>query len=237
MRQSAAATGLATVLATTSPLMSSVAFAQPAYGQSQYSQDRNNQDRYDNDRGNDDGDARRPPPPGYEPGYAYGDTDVAPPEGYSDRDRYYDFSDRARGEDQRYSRSVERWAEENCIDQRNNQVAGAVIGGILGAIIGSNVAGRHSRTGGAVVGGALGAMAGSAIGASSTSPGCPPGFVVRRGASPFAAPVFVGGYAYVAPPGYRPWIWTGSRWGYRPYPYHRYWYRYERQRYRNWRDR
>ena len=173
------------------------------------------------------------PPPGYSPGYAYGDTDVAPPEGYDDRYRSYDFSDRARDEDARYSASVQRWAADNCINERNsNAAAGAVIGGIFGAIIGSSVAGRHDRAAGAIVGGAAGAMAGSAIGASRTSPGCPPGYVVREGAPPFDPGfVFVGGYGYVAPPGYRPWVWTGGRWVYRPYPYHRYWYRHER-----WRD-
>jgi hypothetical protein len=29
-----------------------------------------------------------PPPPGYEPGYAYGEPDVSPPEGYTGHDRY-----------------------------------------------------------------------------------------------------------------------------------------------------
>jgi len=173
------------------------------------------------------------PPPGYAPGYAYGDTDVPPPDGYDDSYRRYDFSDRARREDERYAGSVERWAEENCVDQRNNAAAGAVIGGVLGAIIGSGVAGRGNHTGGALVGGALGAMAGSAIGASSTSPGCPPGYTVRSGAAAFQPGfVFYGGYGYDAPPGYRPWIWTGGRWAYRPYPYHRTYDRYEGRRQR-----
>jgi hypothetical protein len=35
--------------------------------------------------------------------------------------------------------------------------------------------------------------------------------MAREGAPAFVAPVFVGGYADAAPPGYRPWIWTGSR--------------------------
>jgi hypothetical protein len=176
------------------------------------------------------------PPPGYSPGYAYGDPDAPPPEGYDDSYGRYDSSDRAREEDRRYADSVQRWAEQNCVDQRNHDAAaGAVIGGILGAIIGSNVAGRGNHTGGAIVGGALGAMAGSAIGASNSSPGCPPGYVVREGASPFSSGVvFYGGYGYAAPPGYRPWIWTGGRWAYRPYPYHRYYDRYEQQhRYRS----
>lgn len=173
-------------------------------------------------------------PPGYQPGYAYGDADVPPPEGYDRyRGRDYDSAPYARQEDQRYAESAQRWAAENCVDQRRNEAAGAVIGGVLGALIGSSVAGRHDRGAGAVVGGTMGAMAGAAIGASSTSPGCPPGYMVRPGAPPFAAPVFTGGYYYAAPPGYRPWIWTGGRWAYRPYPYHRYWYRYERTRNRD----
>ncbi|MDR3511807.1 MAG: glycine zipper 2TM domain-containing protein [Caulobacteraceae bacterium] len=169
-------------------------------------------------------------PPGYAPGYAYGDTNVAPPEGYDARSGRYDASPAARAEDERYARAAERWAMESCVDQReNNRAAGAVIGGVLGAILGSSVAGRHDRGAGAVVGGMAGAIAGSAIGASSTSPGCPPGYVVRSGAPPFSPPMFGGGFVYVAPPGYRPWIWSDGRWGYRPYPYHRYWYGYERR--------
>lgn len=178
-----------------------------------------------------------PPPPGYTPGYAYGSPDVSPPEGYSGRADRYDASPNAREEDRRYAEAAQRWAAENCLDQRNqNQAAGAVIGGVLGAILGSSAAGRHDRAGGAIVGGALGAVAGSAIGASSTSPGCPPNYVVRPGAPPFRPPVFVGGYVYTTPPGYRPWIWSGERWAYRPYPYHRYWYHYERRHHRDgWR--
>ncbi|MDR3508098.1 MAG: glycine zipper 2TM domain-containing protein [Caulobacteraceae bacterium] len=174
-----------------------------------------------------------PPPPGYEPGYAYGDPDVPPPDGYNPRDGRYDSAPSAQEEDRRYAEAVQRWAAESCIDQRNqNQAAGAVIGGVLGAILGSSVSGRHDRGAGMVVGGALGAIAGSAIGASATSPGCPPGYGVRPGAPPFEPPVFGGGVAYVAPPGYRPWIWNDGRWGYRPYPYHRYWYHYEQRHYR-----
>ena len=171
------------------------------------------------------------PPPGYQPGYAYGEANAPPPEGYDPSDSRFDDSPRARDEDSRYADHVQRWAEDNCVDQRNhNAAAGAVIGGILGAFIGSGVAGRGSHTGGAFLGGALGAMAGSAIGASGSSPGCPPGYVVRDGAPPFEPGfVFYGGYGYAAPPGYRPWIWSGGRWAYRPYPYHRYYDRYEHQ--------
>ena len=174
------------------------------------------------------------PPPGYAPGYAYGSADVAPPEGYGTGGRRYDATTAAREEDRRYAEAAQRWAAESCVDQRDqNQAAGAVIGGVLGAILGSSAAGRHDRAGGAIVGGALGAIAGSAIGASSTSPGCPPNYVVRRGAPPFRPPVFRGGYAYAAPPEYRPWIWSDGRWAYRPYPYHRYWFQYERRHHRD----
>jgi len=172
-----------------------------------------------------------PPPPGYQPGYAYGSPDVPPPEDYGYRSRRYDDSRSARDEDRRYAEAAEHWAAESCVEERDRNVAaGAVIGGVFGALLGSGVAGPHDRGAGAVVGGLAGALAGSAIGASATSPGCPPGYVVRYGAPPFAPPVFVGGYAYTAPPGYRPWIWDGRHWGYRPYPYHRSWYQYERLR-------
>jgi hypothetical protein len=194
---------LATLLAF-NPVPSGLALAQPG----SYGQDR---------------------PPGYEPGYLYGDTDVPPPEGFdASRDRRWDDSQQARDEDLRYSAAVQRWAADNCYNQRQgNQAAGAVIGGVLGAFLGSGIAGRGNRTAGAVFGGAAGAMAGSAIGASSTSPGCPPGYAVRPGAPVFIGPAFGGGYFYTEPPGYRPWVWSGGHWMYRPYPYHRYWSRNE----------
>lgn len=163
------------------------------------------------------------PPPGYQPGYAYGDPNQPPPEGYDPR---YDAGAQAQAEDARYAAAVQQWSAENCVQEHNSNVAaGAVIGGVLGAFLGSSIAGRGSHAAGAVVGGATGAVAGAAIGASQTSPGCPPGYVVRAGAPPFPGFAFVGGYTYVAPPGYRPWVWYGGRWVYRPYPYHRYWYR------------
>ena len=211
-----AATLVAAMLATASA--AGPAFAQP---------DRNGYGPYQHDQAT-------PRPPGYAPGYAYGDPDFSTPEGYGVRGRRYDASPAARDEDRRYADAAQHWAAENCVDQRNqNEVAGAVIGGALGAILGSSAAGRHERAGGAIVGGALGAIAGSAIGASANSPGCPPNFVVRRGAPVFRPPTFSGGYVYTAPPEYRPWIWTDGRWTYRPYPYHRYWYQHERGRRRN----
>ena len=103
--------------------------------------------------------------------------------------------------------------------QQGNAVAGAIIGGALGAVVGSNVAGRGNRTEGAVIGGALGATAGASIGANSGSGvGCPPGYVMRAGAVPFAyaGPVY-GTSVYYAPSWYRPWVWVGGRYVYRPY--------------------
>ena len=47
--------------------------------------------------------------------------------------------------------------------------------------------------------------------------------VVRDGAPPMPYS-FYGGYGYAAPADYRPWVWYGGSWIYRPYPYHRYWY-------------
>lgn len=150
---------------------------------------------------------------------------------YHPEHRGEDFSPGAREEDRRYAAAVQHWAARACVDERDqNRVAGAAIGGVFGALVGSAAAGRHDRGGGAVVGGILGAIAGSAIGASQTSPGCPPGYVVRSGAPPFSPPRFRSGFVYVAPPDYRPWIWADERWVYRPYPYHRYWYRHESRR-------
>jgi hypothetical protein len=48
---------------------------------------------------------------------------------------------------------------------------------------------------------------------------------------------------YAAPGWYRPWVWAGGRWAYRPYPYHRYYYRHywagrpgDWQRRQEWRE-
>lgn len=152
---------------------------------------------------------------------------VPPPPGYQPGDDQDETSPQAREDDQRYSYQAERWAAQNCIAQReNNTAAGAVIGGVLGAIIGSGLAGRYDRGAGIVAGGALGAVAGGAIGNSaSNNPNCPPGYGLRPGGGPFYAGPFYGGVVYAAPPWYDPWIWYGNHWIYRPYPYHRYWYR------------
>jgi outer membrane lipoprotein SlyB len=146
--------------------------------------------------------------------------EYAPPPGQADDGSY---NARVRDYDRDYAAQYSSWAAQNCVDRRNtNTVAGAVIGGVLGAVIGSNVAGHGERTGGAIVGGALGATAGGVIGNASTDrAGCPPGYVVRSGASEF---YYSGGYAgpsYSSPSWYHPWTWSGSQWVYRPY---RSWY-------------
>ena len=144
-----------------------------------------------------------------------------PPAGYSDQ---YDASAQARAEDDAYSRRAQDWASRYCYRRSDNAAGGAIIGGVLGALLGGGIAGRGNHTSGALIGGAVGAVAGASVGASSTSPGCPPGMVVRDEAPPLPY-AFSGGYVYAAPPDYRPWIWVDGRWLYRPYPYHRYWYR------------
>jgi hypothetical protein len=162
------------------------------------------------------------PPPGAPPDEVQREQGPPrPPSGYSDR---YDQTDQARREDEEYSRRAQDWAARYCYRRSDNAAGGAIIGGVLGALLGGGIAGRGNHTSGALIGGAVGAVAGASVGASSTSPGCPPGMVVREDAPPFYGPTFVGGYVYDAPPDYRPWIWYGGRWVYRPYPYHRYWY-------------
>jgi hypothetical protein len=104
-----------------------------------------------------------------------------------------------------------------------------VIGGLFGALLGSSIAGRHDRGAGAFVGGVAGAAGGAAIGDSSrndTSPGCPPGYVVRGGAPAFYYEGYGDTYYYAAPGWYRPWYFYEGRWLYRPYPYHGWYYRH-----------
>jgi len=155
-----------------------------------------------------------PPPPGYQPG--------------NDQD---ETSAQSRADDERYSYEAERWAAQYCVAHRaNDTAAGVVIGGILGAIIGGSVSGRYDRGAGVVAGGALGAMAGGAIGSTASSnPNCPPGYVLAPDAAPFLPGPVYGDVIYAAPAWYDPWIWYGRHWIYRPYPYHRYWYRAHRQ--------
>lgn len=182
------------------------------------------------------------PPPGYAPnagpGYGYNappPEPIAPP-GYNGTQMpppppgYAAGPDMAaqQGEDEQYAAAAQQWMAQNCVKSHNNAAAGAVVGGILGAIVGGGMAGWHNRGAGMVVGGAVGAGAGAMVGASSgneTSPGCPPGYVVRQGAYGFGyAPP---GYYYAAPAWYQPWVFVGGAWVYRPYPYHSwYWHTY-----------
>lgn len=148
-----------------------------------------------------------PPPGQYAP----------PPPGADTPGAVYD--PRAQTYDRDYAQHYSEWAAQNCIDQRNNTIAGAAIGGVMGAILGAGAAGRHEQGAGAVIGGALGATAGAAIGAGS-GPTCPPGYVARDG-----APGFVYGPPAYGPGWYNPWVWTGGVWVYRPY---RYWYWHNR---------
>lgn len=175
------------------------------------------------------GQYNQPPQGAYDQGPP-GQYSVPPPQGYQPDDDRYETSPQARQEDERYSYEAERWAAANCVQQRaNNTAAGTVIGGILGALVGSGLSGRHDRGAGIIAGGALGAVAGGAIGnsASNNNPNCPPGFGLRAGAAPFyPGPIYGGGVVYAAPAAYDPWIWYGGRWIYRPYPYHRYYYRH-----------
>ena len=109
-----------------------------------------------------------------------------------------------------------------------NVAGGAVIGGALGALAGAGLAGRHSRGTGALAGAAGGAILGGVVASSrsgATSPGCPPGYVLRGGAPGFE---YGGRYAYAAPASYNPWLFSGGRWVYRPYPYHSWYYRHQR---------
>ena len=106
---------------------------------------------------------------------------------------------------------------------RGNTGEGAVIGGVVGAILGSGLGGHGAGAlAGAAVGAAGGAVIADSSGSNATSPGCPPGFVARSGAPPFA----YGGspYIYAAPTWYRPWVLYDGAWVYRPYPYHVWYY-------------
>jgi hypothetical protein len=177
--------------------------------------------------------------PGYDqqggsPGYGQpqGDAgDYGPPAGYDGSQTpppppgYNPSSDpQQQAEDQRYAYAAQQYEQNYCVPSHGNAGEGAVLGGIFGAVAGSALAGRHSRGEGALAGGAVGALGGAAIAGSSggTSPGCPPGFVVRGDAPAF----YYGGgpYLYAAPVWYHPWVQYGGRWVYRPYPYHAYYY-------------
>jgi hypothetical protein len=175
------------------------------------------------------------PPPGYNGDNGYGDDQGPPPgsDAYADQaPPGYDpsqppppppgyqgapMSEDQQAEDARYATAAQQWAAQNCVRSGGNVAAGAVIGGIFGALIGAGVSGRGS---GAAIGAAIGGTTGAAAAASqqgATSPGCPPGYVLRGGAPAF---YYGGPYLYAAPAWYNPWIWYGGAWLYRPYPYH-----------------
>jgi hypothetical protein len=173
------------------------------------------------------------PPPGYDsappPGYD-GTRPPPPPPGYQGDPN----AAQQQAQDQQYAAYAQQWAQAYCVKAHGNTGEGAVIGGIAGALFGSAVAGRHSHGEGAVLGGLGGAGVGAAVAGSSnsnaTSPGCPPGFVTRGGAPAFA---YGGGpYVYAAPGWYRPWVFYGGAWVYRPYPYHVWYYGHYRGGYR-----
>lgn len=155
-----------------------------------------------------DGTLPPPPPPGYQPSAA----DLA------QRDR-----------DARYAADSEAWARSYCVRSQSNAGVGAVIGGIFGAIVGNGLSGRHDHGAGTLAGAAVGAVGGAAIGSTTqgqTSPGCPPGYVVRREAPPLAYDSgYYADYSYAAPGWYRPWVFVDGYWNYRPYPYHAWYYR------------
>ena len=158
------------------------------------------------------------PPPGYD-----GSQPPPPPPGYRPDASYAAQEE----QDQRYEAYAEDWSQRYCVKARSNAGAGAVIGGLFGALLGSSIAGRGDRGAGAFVGGVAGAAGGAAIGSTTsndTSPGCPPGFVVRNDAPAFYYRGYGDPYYYAAPVWYRPWIFYEGRWTYRPYPYHAWYY-------------
>ena len=172
--------------------------------------------------------------PGYGPPPAsgYGGLDggqQAPPSSPPGYGAAYDTG-QEQAQDQQFAMAAEQWAEANCVKSHGNAGEGAVLGGLFGAVVGSGLAGRHSRGTGALAGAAVGAVGGAAIagstGSNATSPGCPPGFVLRSGAPAF----YYGGgpYAYAAPGDYQPWTYAGDRWMFRPYPYRSWYYNHHR---------
>ncbi|HEX4196713.1 MAG TPA: hypothetical protein VHZ26_04665 [Caulobacteraceae bacterium] len=167
-------------------------------------------------------------PPPDQGQYDQGQYNVPPPPGYQPGDEPAETSDQARAQDEQYSYAAEQWAARNCVAQHaNSTAAGVVIGGLLGAALGAGIGGRYNGGAGALAGGVVGATAGGAIGNASanSNPNCPPGYGLRPGAPVFYPGPIYGPVVYAAPGWYDPWIWYGGRWIYRPYPYHRYWYR------------
>jgi len=158
-----------------------------------------------------------PPPPDYD-----GTRPPPPPPGYEPTAD----EEAQRAGDDAYAARAERWARDYCVKARDNTATGAIIGSIVGAIIGSGASGHHDRGGGTLAGAAIGAVGGAVIGSTSaneTSPGCPPGYVIRREAPEYT---YSADYYYAAPGWYRPWVYVGREWVYRPYPYHNWYYRH-----------
>lgn len=228
------------LIAAASPLLSSAAAAQSASSDSEYERgyqagraDAARADQgydqappasdyrqdYDDQRGYEGA----PPPP---PPSDYDETrPPPPPPGYQADPTYLPNT----AADQRYEAYAEDWAARNCVKSNGNTATGAVIGGLFGALLGSSVAGRHDRGAGALVGGIAGAAGGAAVGSAqdnATSPGCPPGYVVRRDGPNFYYDGWNSGYYYAAPAWYHPWVFVEGRWSYRPYPYHTWYYRH-----------
>jgi len=159
-----------------------------------------------------------PPPPGYN-----GDQPPPPPPGYNPSQD----SAAQQAQDAQFAAQAQAWAQANCVKAHGNAGEGALLGGLFGAVIGSGLAGRGSHGEGALAGAAVGAAGGAVIasntGSNATSPGCPPGYVLRDG----AAPLYYGpAFAYAAPGWYHPWVYYGGAWVFRPYPYHVYYYRH-----------
>ncbi|HWF78408.1 MAG TPA: hypothetical protein VN694_14680 [Caulobacteraceae bacterium] len=169
------------------------------------------------------------PPPGFD---AYANQAPAgydpsqpppPPPGYQGAP----LSEAQQRADAAYATAAQQWAAQNCVKSGGNVAAGAVIGGIFGALIGAGVSGYGHTGAGTAIGAAIGGTAGAAIASGqqgATSPGCPPGYVLRGGAPGFYYSGYAGPYMYAAPSWYQPWIWYGGEWLYRPYPYHTWYY-------------
>ena len=230
-----AAMAAGTLIAAALPVMSTAALAQdgpPVYSQQPYGQQPYGQQPAYDQQGQPGpgGDYRSPPPPpeptapeGYD-----GRQMPPPPPGYVPPPNY----EAQREADARYAAEAQRWARDNCVKSHGDVATGAVVGGIFGALMGGALGGRHA--GGAIVAGTmLGAGAGAAVASSSngdTSPGCPPGYVVRRDAPPYA--FGYSDYYYAAPGWYSPWVFIDGSWAYRPYPYHDYYWHTWRGGYR-----
>jgi hypothetical protein len=69
--------------------------------------------------------------------------------------------------------------DPGCVQaNRDNRVAGTIVGGVAGALLGGAIGGRHNGGAGAVVGGVTGAVAGNAIAGANNQP-CPEGYVYQ----------------------------------------------------------